>query len=334
MKRIRNSIVYIPLARNGANAYTLTMIRLLEKDYLVSGELYSFTNLLSIIRTKAVFLNWIEDSLDKITKHRILLYKLLGSKIVWVMHNKSSHDPNKDTKGNINWLKRVSTDIIIHSKGSITELQDKYVKKAFYLPHVMYKDSFSRKLPNELRRRYGIDEHDFVFTFFGLIRPCKGIEELISAFGQVKGDDAKLIIVGRSENECKEYSDSIMSLTEVDRRIVFDNVEIPREVLNALIFMSNVIVLPYHTASYLNSGAMIHSMSLGRTVIAPRFAMADDYALKGLVYLFEEDLCDVMNLAYIQKEKTVKMGNDAKKHMNTDNSIAVVGEGLSQLLNR
>ena len=125
---VRDKVVYIPypVKGNRINEYTSNMVKLLKKDYSVLGNLAEPTDIFQMLQTKAVFLNWMENGLDKKLKLQLLLHKIFGAKIVWVFHNKQPHEVNEAdiTQKNVQWLAEISSIIMLHSKCS---------KK--YIPH-------------------------------------------------------------------------------------------------------------------------------------------------------------------------------------------------------
>ena len=117
----RNKVVYIPyIISNSGNEYVPNMIKILQDEYIVFGNLAGSANILQMLQTKAVFLNWIEDQSEFGSKMKVqlILHKLLGAKIIWVFHNKYPHDAAFDHKviSNMNWLARHSSIIMLHSK--------------------------------------------------------------------------------------------------------------------------------------------------------------------------------------------------------------------------
>ena len=90
MLKKRNTIIYIPYNVKGEKVleYTVNMIKILEKRYDVVGELAEMWDIFSMINTKAVFLNWMEERLDREIKLKLIMYKAMGAKIIWVFHNR------------------------------------------------------------------------------------------------------------------------------------------------------------------------------------------------------------------------------------------------------
>lgn len=340
IRMVRDRIVYIPFAARGSrtNEYIINMIRILKKSYLAEGNLASPVNLVQMLRTKAVFLNWIEDRLDPGMKLRLLLYKALGAKIVWVFHNKLPHDAEdiKKMRKNMIWLADNSSAIILHSRCSRKYVPDgkRNGKKAVFVPHVLYKARCSRTYAENIRNGYGIKQDDFVFIIFGYIEPYKNIEGGIEAFKQLGQEHAKLLIAGSAHDS--GYAEKIKRLCEGSENIILDLQFISNDRLGALILMSDVAVVPYKNNSSMNSGVMIQAFSQGKTVIAPDICMARDLRGEGFFYMYDnhDDLRHFMEKAYKNgKDANRLMGMKAKGYMMENNNEHMVSAALGGILN-
>lgn len=334
----RDRIVYVPFPVKGnkINEYTSNMVMLLREQYKVIGTLAEPTDILQMLQTKAVFLNWIEESLDKKMKIQLLIYKLFGTKIVWVFHNKYPHDMKENRRiiENIDWLAKNSSIILLHSKSSrkyVPETSRKQ-KKVIYLPHILYRSKNNNVDYNIVRTKYGISENDFLFTIFGFVRPYKNIEGAISAFQKLNLPNAKLLIAGNPINS--EYAEKIKNLCCGNKNIILDLQYISNVMLDNIIDISDVVVLPYKDGSSMNSGVMIQAFSKGTPVIAPDICMARDMASQKFFYLYRKSLMKVMKKAYENgKEKNQEMGNRAKIYMTENNNSDIVKEKLFKILN-
>ncbi len=100
---------------------------------------------------------------------------------------------------------------------------------------------------------------------FGLIRPYKGIEQLISAFAEIQGEEFRLHIAGQPSDAL--YGQKIKELAAEDRRIFVQLEYIPEETLERIINDARLVVLPY-TRLY-NSGAVILALGLATPVLVP-----------------------------------------------------------------
>jgi glycosyltransferase involved in cell wall biosynthesis len=103
--------------------------------------------------------------------------------------------------------------------------------------------------------------------FFGLIRPYKGLEDLIRAFSSMSEQEAAsrwLTVVGETWEGCTEPARLIEASQHADR-ITFVNEYVPDEVVAAAFAHADLVVLPYHRSS--SSGILHVAMSWGLPVV-------------------------------------------------------------------
>jgi glycosyltransferase involved in cell wall biosynthesis len=99
--------------------------------------------------------------------------------------------------------------------------------------------------------------------FFGLIRPYKGLEDLLCVFNTLPRDEAErlwLTVVGETWEGCTEPARLIATSPHADR-ITFVNEYVPDEVVGAAFAHADVAVLPYRRSS--SSGILHVAMSWG-----------------------------------------------------------------------
>ncbi len=335
---IKNTVIYIPYALRGGktNDYTFNMVKILKKNYNVMGELTDPTDIFSMIKTKAVILNWVEKELNITMKFQLCLYQIFGARIIWVFHNKMPHDfsvEDGDVKGNMKWLADKADYIILHSKSSEKYISNYNVnrRKKVYIPHVMYKKRISQMYMDEVQKSYGLKKEDFVFVMFGFLKPYKHYEDGIMAFRKSGLKNAKLILAGSCTNA--EYARYLKNLAGDCKDIILDIRYIPELILDSIIAISDVVVLPYVNDSSMNSGVMIQAFSNGKPVISPGICMARDYAPHGFVYGYKRDLCTAMRKAHKNgKEVNARMGRRAFEYINRHNNETVVEKKLVYLL--
>ncbi len=338
MLKKRNTIIYIPYNVKGEKVleYTVNMIKILEKRYDVVGELAEMWDIFSMINTKAVFLNWMEERLDREIKLKLIMYKAMGAKIIWVFHNRFPHEASKGSRyviNNMRWLADKADCIILHSRSSVRYIPD-YMRnrhKSVYVPHIIYHEGVSRSHQDQLRDKYGINKKDFVFAMFGGIRRYKGYEKGIMAFDRLDIDDAKLVLAGWGTDV--GYAKYLRDLSAHNESIILDLRYIPGITLNALIGISDVIVLPYTNKSSMNSGVMIQAFSNGKTVITPDICMARDFTGQGFFYGYKTDLEKAMLRAYKNgKEINKEMGKKACEYVHKYHNEAIVENALFSIL--
>ena len=333
----RKRVVYIPypVRGNKINDLLTNLVNILSKRYTVCGELTNPADIVGMLETKAVFLNWIEEKLDKKMKFQLLLYRLLGAKIVWVFHNRLPHDMKPDSRAaeNMKWLADRCSIIWILSRHSRRYIpnRERNQRKSVYIPHIMYQSRKGQVSSDEIRLKYGVSKQDFVFLIFGLIRPYKNIEGGIEAFRKLKLPGAKLIIAGNPVNS--SYAREIKKLCEGSQDIILDLQYISNVLLDGLLGISDVVVLPYHDGSSMNSGVMIQAFSNGKPVISPDICMARDFAGKGFLYVYRKSLEKALQVAYGKgKELNREMGLKAQQYMEQWHNEETVSRLLYSML--
>jgi glycosyltransferase involved in cell wall biosynthesis len=103
--------------------------------------------------------------------------------------------------------------------------------------------------------------------FFGLIRPYKGLEDLLHVFNALPREEAErlwLTVVGETWEGCTEPAHLIAASPHADR-ITFVNEYVPDEVVGAAFEHADVAVLPYRRSS--SSGILHVGMSWGLPIV-------------------------------------------------------------------
>lgn len=140
--------------------------------------------------------------------------------------------------------------------------------KLHAIPHGHYKDWYDvgAGLPTKRQNR---------LLTFGLIRPYKGIEELIRAFAALNVDSRfELEIIGKPQN--KIYAQELLASVASVPNIVTDFRHIPDTELTRAIAEAALVILPYRAMH--NSGALLLALSLGTPVLVPKNDMTDALA--------------------------------------------------------
>lgn len=336
----RNLIIYMPYEQKGshANEYIMSMMNILKREYKVAGEFAEPSDVLSMVKTKAVFLNWVEEKLDGRMKAQLCLYRLFGAKIIWVFHNKFPHDADLGDRRvavNMKWLADHADHIMLHSEHSRKYIPNpkRNMRKAFLVPHIVYERRDAQARMEEFRVKYGITETDFVFLMFGMIRSYKHYEDGIRAFRKLGICGTKLILAGNCVDV--EYAKRLKDLCSEDSNIILELRYIPETTLDAIIGLSDVVMIPYVNGSSMNSGVMMQAFSNARTVIASDICMARDFASLGFFYGYRKSLEGVMRRAYKNgKDGNRKKGERAYAYVMEHNNEQAVSEKLYGLLEK
>ncbi len=130
----------------------------------------------------------------------------------------------------------------------------------------------------------GFSRDSFIISSFGLVRPKKGYEYLISAMPEVikKYPQALLLIIGeRHPQRSPEYYDNLKSLVKdlkLKDHVKFINKFLDYSDLLNFLMATNIFVAPYLVMDQVSSGTLIYAMGCGRACISTPF----DYAKEAL----------------------------------------------------
>ncbi len=337
-----NTIAFYPYSYN-SNMY----IGMIQDMFSEKFDVVDYSDLkkgiFSIKQVDAIYLNWIEDSMNEDDKSLIIDAVSAGIKVYWVFHNRISHDPNREEKcrENIVFLIKNVSNIIILSHASRKYLYE-YVPeydegKVRYLPHQEYIGNYGTLEDKGLRQK--LVGAELVFGSLGNIRQDKNIELLIRAFKKFSGNKkCKLLIVGGTNN--REYLDKLEGLRDNDENILLIPERIPDYMMDFYVQLTDIVLLPYDLKSCMNSGVMLLAFSNRRTIISTNIAMAEEFDEKLIykyTYLNEENHVDKivaqMEKAYADGKSAVReKGELLYQEIISKNSKEVVQSKLYEIL--
>jgi beta-1,4-mannosyltransferase len=175
--------------------------------------------------------------------------------VVRTLHNVEPHERGGAFERFVERRVERETDLFIRLNAT-TPFPD-HARTATIL-HGHYRDRYARyEVPPTATGRV---------LFFGLIRPYKGVVELIDQFHKLDDPELSLAIVGSPSTD--ELRAQITSASATDPRIRSELRFVDDAVLAREIGESELVVLPYHEMH--NSGALLLALSLDRPVLAPR----------------------------------------------------------------
>ncbi|WP_116449779.1 glycosyl transferase [Blastococcus litoris] len=125
------------------------------------------------------------------------------------------------------------------------------------VPHGHYRDWFEALPRTERDPRH--------LAFVGLVRPYKGVEELVRVFRGAGLDGATLTVAGRPADA--DLADRVRATAGGDRRVELRLAHLSDEDLVTEVSRSALVVLPYREMH--NSGAALMALSLDRPVLLP-----------------------------------------------------------------
>lgn len=142
-------------------------------------------------------------------------------------------------------------------------------KKILVIPDVPYHLHYPRGADRPAGRALlNLPPKAFVYLFLGMVKPYKGVEELIDAFAHTSGPGDYLVIAGASDQAA--YTATLAQKIAGHPRIFFHNRFIPADLVQFYYTAADVVVLPFRNIEH--SGSVDLAMSFARAVITLRTA--------------------------------------------------------------
>lgn len=284
-------------------------------------------------------LYWAAPSLDAgmhaIDRHIGILkaLKSFGATVCWTLHNLVDHDANACQENLSNYAVRemanVSDHIFIHTRGAGDLLSSNCGKnlseKCRNIDHPLYDDiqrSAGPCIPKEIDR--GKLHGRRIFICLGMIRPYKGVPDLLEAFSRIArrnprhsmhlivaghmGDPAVLVAMRDLEPGIREH------ITLIGRKL--DENE-----MAGMMELADVSVTPYR--KILTSGSFYLATTYKKPTVAPRIGMFTEAVQDDATgFLYDGSVDGLTNkLSYVcqlPKDMLTKVGNtvwEAHQHL-------------------
>jgi glycosyltransferase involved in cell wall biosynthesis len=268
-----------------------------------TGDIFTLA-LLERHQPDIIHLHWLDpyfigsNTLDSWVKSFKFLIKLVflrwrGTKIVWTAHNLKNHEGRNAISG---WVctalvARIAHAIVAHCESAkheiATALHLNQKDKIFVVPHGNYIDFYANTIDRtEARQELNLSESSLVLLFLGLLRPYKGVLELIESFKQLPQDKVELLIAGKAIND--EFVQLIQQQVKGQENIRLMAGFVPEERIQVYMNACDVVVFPYR--EILTSGAVLLAMSFSRACIAPRKGCMAEVLDDLGAFLYEPDL--------------------------------------------
>ena len=163
------------------------------------------------------------------------------------------------------WLFKCCASFVVHSESDrelITAIYRISPERVSVIPHAVY----DHQLTAEVEQRGPSEVCNLLF--FGLIRPVKGLDDLIAAIDCLDDEEAssyRLTIVGETWENCESIVEMARSSRHRDR-ITIVNRYVSDAEADAHFRAADVVVLPYRSSS--QSGVLHMAMGYGLPVVA------------------------------------------------------------------
>jgi beta-1,4-mannosyltransferase len=192
--------------------------------------------------------------------------------VITTIHNARSHEAHRPFLEAIVWraVVRATTDVHLLSAAGASEVLADHPRlrdaRRHVIPHGHYLPVLGELADRAAaREQLGLAGASRVFVLYGRLRPYKGADELLRAFGGLRDGGARLVLAGAIPDA--DYAAKLRHAAAADPRVRL----IPRHVgdreLQTLIRASDAVLLPYRRI--LNSGSALLALSAGRRVVLP-----------------------------------------------------------------
>jgi glycosyltransferase involved in cell wall biosynthesis len=220
----------------------------------------------------------------------MLLARSLGFRTVFTLHNLDpTYRLQPDWMDYLGHLIAVnfSERVIVHCKNALRLLAKRYGRRTriFIVDHPNFIGWYPNTISKEdARKQLNLSIDSKVYSFFGGVRPNKGIELLIHAFRQLKDESFRLVIAGKKFPP-DSYSENLQKMAKRDSRISFHQEHIPDDEIQVFMNATDVVVLPF--AWILTSSSAYLAMSFGRPLIVPDMGCLPELVDPDVGWLFE-----------------------------------------------
>jgi len=143
----------------------------------------------------------------------------------------------------------------------------------------------------ESRHILNLDEYTFVYLFLGMIKPYKGLEDLIAAFQQMDLSSTCLLIAGAGDNAA--YENSIREKIKTHPNILFHNRFIAVDAVQHYMNAADVVVLPFRHIEH--SGSVDLALSFKKPVITRKTSFLQQLLTHQQQLLFDQNSQSLYN---------------------------------------
>jgi beta-1,4-mannosyltransferase len=192
-----------------------------------------------------------------------------GGRVAYTAHNLDPHETaNAPELRALRAIMRVADVVHAHDRATADELARRFGRRegVRIIPHGHYQSAYPNEVTRaDARAALQIPQDAFVYVSVGLLRPYKGLEELLPAFRSLEDRNARLLVAGKAGDPL--YLDSLTALAAGDSRIRLEPRFVPGDELQLFFNAADIAVLPYRQIT--TSGAAMLAFSFGAPVVAP-----------------------------------------------------------------
>jgi glycosyltransferase involved in cell wall biosynthesis len=256
--------------------------------------------------------------------------KILGVNIVWTAHNKYNHE-----QYHIGIDLMISRVLVTFCDAITVEcsLAKEVVVELFHVAdgskvHVVPEGNYIPAYENTVEKdaakaEVGVEPADFLFMFFGMVRPYKGVDRLLEAFDATTLD-ARLFVAGSPVDD--ESRESVTRRASAEGGINTVLEYIPNDEVQVYMNAADVVVLPYR--EILTSGSLLLAMSFGRPVVAPAIGCIPEVAGAEANFLYDPDEADGLEAAMNRARRADDLEGRGRENLERAEALSWDGIGV------
>ena len=310
--------IFFKKSENAKNSLFRKIIRGFE-------YLFAYKKIMNLIKKNGydfIHINWLLNYKQDIFFLK-KIKKRFNTKIVYTAHNVLPHTNGEKYLKSLKAIYSIVDRIVLHG----LEIKDEFQR---YFPSLINKIYIQKHGCNLIPNIYfdkdkidsaiieKIEKFDRKFIFFGRIFYNKGIDRVANYW--LKNEvDALLIIAGGLFSEFPEYEKLIPELEKKENVLIL-NEFVDDNLLNYLIYSSDMILLPYRHASM--SGVVFTAADFKKTILFTDCGSIKEYLKPGVDSFVCENNDECLNKALAvatseSKEKLISMGKNLSSNINT-----------------
>ena len=229
---------------------------------------------------------------QRVQKFVLLLNHIVsqGAHIVWTVHNLMPHEVlhlDLEVIARAALVKNCSA-VITHCQRAAEEVAARFGDNIAI--HVINHPDLSAAYPtpipkNVSKSTLGYQNNPFIFLFFGLLRPYKGLDLVINTFNKLPSQNARLIVAGKPSESFN--IGRLESAAAQDPRIRLYLSSISKECVAKLYGAADISLHCY--TSILTSGSVVLAMGMSTAVVAPRIGCLEEIISQETGVLYEQN---------------------------------------------
>lgn len=237
----------------------------------------------SVWRPERVIIQWWVPFMAPMTAWLLARARRLGLHSTLICHNVLPHERRRTDALVVGQVLNRADRLIVHTRPEYDRARALLPKMPIAVtPHPTYADFQSNAWTREAARA-ALKIDGRALLFFGLVRPYKGLLDLIEALPAIRQEmEVTLLVVGEIWGDAALYRDRVKSLGVADRVRWVDRY-VSNEEAAMYFAAADLVVLPYREAT--GSGVLQLAFGLGVPVVATRTGGMDEVVEEGVTGL-------------------------------------------------